>query len=265
MINDKMNVMKIATFNVNSIRKRLPIVTEWITKNQPDVMCLQETKVEDKLFPLDPLQNLGYHVTFRGMKAYNGVATLSKEKPSKVVYGLKEGPDSEDFRIIQTVIYGIPIFNTYIPQGYLIDSPKYQYKLTWFQQLRKVFEDRLNPSKPALWLGDLNVAPSPLDVHHPERHKKHVCYHELAQEAYKNTVSWGFVDVFRKLYPDRVQYTFWDFFGNSFANNRGWRIDHILATAPLANRCTQVEVDLAPRQAPTPSDHTVVWAEFKLP
>ena len=254
--------MKIATFNVNSIRKRMPIVVEWIQKNKPDVMCLQETKVEDAHFPLEPLQSLGYHVTFRGMKAYNGVATLSLEKPSKVIYGLEEGPDSEDFRIIQTVIQGITIFNTYIPQGYLIDSPKYQYKLTWFKRLKKVFEERLSPNKPVIWLGDMNVAPSPLDVHHPERHKKHVCYHELAQQAYADVLSWGFVDSFRSLYPDRVQYTFWDFFSNSFANNRGWRIDHIMITKPLVERLKSVEVDLIPREAPTPSDHTVVCAEF---
>lgn len=255
--------MKIATYNVNSIRKRMPIVVEWIEKNKPDVMCLQETKVVDALFPLEPLQKLGYHVTYRGMKSYNGVATLSLEKPTKVIYGLQEGPDAEDFRIIQTTIRGIPIFNTYIPQGNLIESPKYHYKLNWFTRLRTVFEERLNPKKPAIWLGDLNVAPGPLDVHSPERHKKHVCYHEQAQKAYKYTVKWGFVDVFRALHPDTVQYTFWDFFSNSFANNRGWRIDHILATAPLVKRCTKVEVDLVPRSSPTPSDHTVVWAEFE--
>ncbi len=254
--------MKIATFNVNSIRKRMPVVIDWINANRPDVMCLQETKVEDVHFPLAPLQELGYHVTFRGMKAYNGVATLSLEKPSEVIYGLEPGPDSEDFRIIQTVIRGIPVINTYIPQGYLIDSPKYQYKLNWYKRLRKMFDERLSPSKPAVWLGDMNVAPGPLDVHAPEKHKKHVCYHEFAQQAYQATVEFGFVDVFRKLFPDKVQYTFWDFFAKSFETNKGWRIDHIMATAPLADRCKKVEVDLVPRRASTPSDHTVLWAEF---
>ncbi len=256
--------MKIATFNVNSIRKRLPIVIDWIKTNHPDVMCLQETKVVDPDFPLAPLTELGYHVTFRGMKGYNGVATLSLEKPEKVIYGLEEGPDSEDFRIIQTVIKGIPVVNTYIPQGFLIDSPKYQYKLGWYKRLRKYFDQHLDLNKPAVWVGDMNVAPGPLDVHSPEKHKKHVCYHEDAQKAYQDTVHNLFVDVYRSKYPDQIGYTFWDFFAKSFENNKGWRIDHIMATPPLATACTHVEVDLTPRRAPSPSDHTVLWASFNV-
>lgn len=254
--------MKISTYNCNSIRKRMPIVVDWLKANRPDVLCLQETKVEDKDFPLAPLEELGYHVTYRGMKAYNGVATLSLEKPEKVVYGLSAGSDSEDFRIIQTVVNGITIVNTYVPQGFLIDSPKYVYKLGWFERLRGYFKAHISIQTPAVWLGDLNVAPSDLDVHGPEKHRKHVCFHEDAKRAYQETVNGLFIDVFRQKYPDRIQYTFWDFFANSFANNKGWRIDHILATPVLAKRCTATEVDLAPRRAPSPSDHTIVWAEF---
>src|SRR4051812_34626743 len=128
--------MKIATLNVNSIRKRMPIVLDWIQKNKPDVMCLQETKVVDADFPLQPLMDAGYNITYRGMKSYNGVATLSLKKPERVMYGLEEGPDSEDFRILLTVIDNVQIVNTYIPQGFLIDSPKYQYKLGWYKRLR---------------------------------------------------------------------------------------------------------------------------------
>src|SRR5205085_1702651 len=123
---------KIATYNVNSIRRRLPLVLAWLAEHQPDVMCLQETKVQDSDFPLAELQAAGYHVAFRGMKAYNGVATLSREQPDEVIHGLHDGPDNEDVRIIQTVIQGIPIVNTYVPQGYLITSEKYVYKLDWF-------------------------------------------------------------------------------------------------------------------------------------
>ncbi len=256
--------MKIATFNVNSIRKRISIVTDWIKANHPDVMCLQETKVVDADFPLAPLTDLGYHVTYRGMKGYNGVATLSLEKPEKVVYGLVEGPDSEDFRIIQTVVRGIPIINTYIPQGFAIDSPKYQYKLGWFLRLKSYFEEHLDFTKPAVWLGDLNIAPGLLDVHSPEKHKKHPCYHEDAQKAYRDTINGQFVDVYRSKYPDKNGYTFWDFFSNSFANNKGWRIDHMLATPPLAKTCSEIDVDLIPRRAPSPSDHTVLWANFDI-
>jgi len=256
--------MKIATFNCNSIRKRMPIVLEWLSANKPDVLCLQETKVVDELFPFQPLVDAGYHVSFRGMKGYNGVATLSLEKPSKVIHGLCEGPDSEDFRIIQTIIRGIPVINTYVPQGFDITNPKYQYKLGWYKRLKAYFEEHIDFKKPAVWLGDLNVAPGDLDVHGPEKHLKHPCFHADAKNAYAATIELGWVDVFRAKYPDRVQYTFWDFFMNSFARDKGWRIDHILATPPLAKKCKDVIVDLTPRKAPSPSDHTVVVAEFDV-
>jgi len=254
--------MKIATYNVNSIRKRLPIVLEWLKVHRPDVMCLQETKVRDEEFPLAALKDAGYFVTFRGRTAYNGVATLSRTEPEHVVHGLCEGPDSEDDRILLTVIRGIPIVNTYVPQGYKVASDKYTFKLVWFRRIRRYFEEHLNPARPAVWLGDVNVAPEPIDVYHPDRRVNDVDFHIEARNAFKEARDWGFVDVFRALHPDRVQYTYWDYFRNALQNNWGWRIDHILATPPMAARCKAVEVDMAARQAPSASDHTVVWAEF---
>ena len=239
-------------------------MTGWLTTHQPEVLCLQETKVVDSEFPLEALAETGYHVTFRGMKGYNGVATFTREKPEKVIHGLQAGPDHEDFRILQTVVNGIPIINTYIPQGYAPATEKFAYKLGWFKRLRAYFAEHLDPQRPAIWLGDLNVAPEPIDVYDPENLVNSPDFHPEARAAYKETVGWGFVDVFRRLYPDVRQYTYWDFFQNRFARNHGWRIDHILATAPLAERCIRVEVDLAPRQAPGPSDHTVLWAEFDV-
>jgi exodeoxyribonuclease-3 len=256
--------MKVATYNVNSIRRRLPIVLDWLNLHQPDVLCLQETKVQDSEFPIEALQEIGYHASFRGMKGYNGVATLSRAKPEHVMYGLHEGPDNEDVRIIQTVIDGVPIINTYVPQGYSIKSEKYAFKLEWFKRMHRYFETYLDPAKPAIWLGDLNVAPEPIDVYHPDRRVNDVDFHIDARNAYKETVAWGFVDVFRKLHPDRVQYTYWDYFRRAFENNWGWRIDHILTTAPLAALCKQADVDLTPRQAPGASDHTIVCAEFNV-
>ena len=254
--------MKIATYNVNSLRRRLPVVLAWLQQEQPDVMCLQETKVQDSEFPVDAVQSAGYHASFRGMKAYNGVATLTREKPERIVHGFGEGSDNEECRILQTVVSGIPIINTYVPQGYSIKSDKYQFKLEWFKRLRQYLEAHLDPDKPAVWLGDLNVAPEPIDVYHPDRRVNDVDFHIDARNAYKDVASWGFVDVFRQLHPDRIQYTYWDYFRNAFENNWGWRIDHILATAPLAARCMKTEVDLGLRKAPSSSDHTVVWAEF---
>lgn len=255
--------MKIATFNVNSIRKRLPIVLDWLQQHQPDVLCLQETKVQDADFPALSLASAGYLATFRGMKSYNGVAVLSLTPPEAVFYGLDDGGDPDEARLIRAVIQGIPIINTYIPQGFELDSPKYAYKLEWFARLRRYFEKHLSPKKPAVWCGDMNVAPAPIDVHSPETHLNHVCFHENARRAYAKTVAWGFVDVFRKLYPDRQQYTFWDYRKpSSLDANKGWRIDHILATPPLAEKCTKAEVDVEPRRDPNASDHTFLWADF---
>ena len=255
--------MKIATYNVNSIRQRLPIGLEWLKANQPDVMCLQETKVQDQDFPVQAIREAGYFAAFRGMKAYNGVATLTRVEPERVIHGLHEGPDNEDFRIIQTMVEGIAIVNSYVPQGYKITSEKYAQKLQWFRRLRSYFEEALRPDGPAIWVGDLNVAPEPIDVYHPDKRVNDVDFHIDARNAYKETVAWGFVDVFRKLHPDAVQYTYWDYFRNAFERNFGWRIDHILATAPLAERCRRVEVDMNARKSKGASDHTVVWAEFE--
>ena len=258
--------MKIATFNVNSIRIRLPIVVQWLEQHQPDVLCLQETKVQDELFPTLAFAGSGYHLAYRGMKSYNGVAVLSRKEPESVCYGFEDGaPELDDVRLMRVVIDGIPIVNTYVPNGFKIDSPKYTYKLGWYTRLRLYFEKHLSPDRPAVWCGDMNVAPEPIDVHSPDKHLRHVCYHEDVRRAYKETVAWGFVDVFRKLYPDRQQFTFWDYLRpSSLDNNKGWRIDHILATAPMADKCTQVDVDIEPRRASSPSDHTFLWAEFSV-
>jgi exodeoxyribonuclease-3 len=257
--------MKIATWNINSIRRRVPILLDWLAANQPDVLCLQETKVQDDSFPLLAIQTAGYHVYFRGRTAYNGVATLTLRPAESVLHGLHEGPDNEDDRILNTVIGGIPIVNTYVPQGHSIRSEKYTFKLEWFSRIRRYFEERLDPGKPAIWLGDLNVAPEEIDVYHPDRRVNDVDFHIDARNAYKAAVEWGFTDVFRMLHPDRVQYTYWDYFRNALQNNWGWRIDHILATAPLARTCRVADVDMEPRRAAGASDHTIMWAEFDLP
>jgi exodeoxyribonuclease-3 len=254
--------MKVATFNVNSLRRRLPIVLDWVTTHKPDVMCLQETKVQDSDFPFAEIESAGYHVFFRGMKSYNGVATLTREKPDKVIYGLREAPDSEDVRILQTVVHGIPIVNTYVPQGRSIVSDKYIEKLMWFKHLKRYFETHLDPAQPALWLGDINVAPEPIDVYHPEKRVNDVDFHIDARNAFKDACAWGFIDLFRMLHPQRVQYTYWDYYRRAFENNWGWRIDHVLATAPLAKRCRSIEVDLEARKTSGASDHAIVWAEF---
>ncbi len=256
-------MLKIATYNVNSVRRRLGSVLDWLEKHRPDALCLQETKVQDSEFPVEEIRAAGYCVTFRGHKGYNGVATITRGAPDFILHGLCEGPDSEDDRILQTVVRGVPILNTYVPQGHRVGSDKYVFKLEWFLRLRRYLRERLDPAKPAVWCGDLNVAPEPIDVYHPDRRVNDTDFHIDARNAYKNVVSWGFEDVFRKLHPDRVQYTYWDYFRNAYQNNWGWRIDHILATPALAEKCVACDVDTAPRELAGASDHAVVWAEFE--
>jgi exodeoxyribonuclease-3 len=257
--------MKIATFNVNSIRIRLAVILGWLEKHQPDVLCLQETKCHDEQFPALALASSGYHVSFRGMKGYNGVAMLTRTSPESVTYGFDDGGEPDEARLMRGIVQGLPIINTYVPNGYQIVSPKYAYKLDWYKRLRAYFDKHLAADRPALWCGDMNVAPEPIDVHSPEKHLRHVCFHEDVRRAYREALAWGFVDVFRKLYPDKQQFTFWDYLRpSSLEKNKGWRIDHILVTAPLAERCTAVEVDIEPRRASNASDHTFLWAEFAL-
>lgn len=254
--------MKIATYNVNSIRKRLPIVLEWLRVHQPDVLCLQETKIQDQDFPILAFEAAGYHAMFRGMKSFNGVATLTKQKPERVMHGFEAGSDAEDVRVLQVVVDGIAIVNTYVPQGQKVGSEKYAYKLDWFRRLGEYFHDYVDAGQPLVWLGDLNVAPEPIDVYHPDRRVNDPDFHIDARNAYKKLRDGRFTDTFRKLHPDTVAYTYWDYFRNAFENNWGWRIDHILVTPELAATCARAEVDLEPRRAPDPSDHTVFWAEF---
>ncbi|RMH05575.1 MAG: exodeoxyribonuclease III [Nitrospirae bacterium] len=255
--------MKVATFNVNSIRRRLDTVVHWLTRHQPDILCLQETKVQDKDFPVETLAAAGYHARFRGMKGYNGVAVLSRTPPEQVTFGLGSSSNADTDRFMRVVIHGITIINTYVPQGSSIRSPRYQYKLDWFARLREYFATHYSPHECIVWCGDMNVAPTPLDVYSPHTHLNHVCFHEAVREAYRRTVQWGFEDVFRRLHPNRQEYTFWDYRQPCAVRaHRGWRLDHILATRPLAIHCTASEVDLAPRLGSLPSDHTIVWAMF---
>ncbi|MBV8818397.1 MAG: exodeoxyribonuclease III, partial [Acidobacteriaceae bacterium] len=236
-----------------------------LAQHKPDVMCLQETKVQDSDFPVDALREAGYHARYRGEKSYNGVATLTVREPEAVGYGFCEGPDSEDVRVLEVVVGGVPVVNTYVPQGYKINSDKYAFKLEWFRRVRRYFEERFDAGKPLIWTGDMNVAPEPIDVYHPDRRVNDGDFHIDARNAYAAAAAWGFVDVFRKLHPERVEYTYWDYFRNAFENNWGWRIDHILATASLADVCTAADVDREPRRAAGASDHTIAWAEFDWP
>jgi exodeoxyribonuclease-3 len=256
--------VKVASYNVNSLRVRLPIVTRWLTDNKVDVLCVQETKVQDVDFPTDAFEDIGYNYVFKGQKSYNGVAIFSKHQIEQAVFGLPNEPKDEA-RIIKAEINGIFIVNTYVPQGHSPDSEKFQYKLKWFARLLEYFQCNFHSLDTVLWTGDLNIAPKPVDVYDPETLLGHVCFHPDVHRALNEILNWGFVDVFRKHCDDANEFTFWDYrMRDSFGRNLGWRLDHMMATTPLAEQSTSCYIDKEPRAAERPSDHTPIVAEFDL-
>jgi len=256
--------MKVASFNVNSLRARLPIVLQWLAEYQPNILCVQETKVQDNDFPIEAFDETGYKYKFKGQKSYNGVAIFSRNEITNVESGFDDEPKDEA-RLIKAEINGVIIVNTYVPQGYLPESQKFDYKLNWFSRLLAFFEKHFEPTDPVLWVGDLNVAPQPIDVYDPVILLGHVCFHPEVHKALEKVLGWGFVDVFRMHCKEAGQYTFWDYrLRNSFKRNLGWRLDHIMATKPLAEKCTDCYIDKQPRLAERPSDHTPIIAEFDI-
>jgi exodeoxyribonuclease-3 len=254
--------MKIASFNVNSLRARLPLVLGWLSEHHPDVLCVQETKVQDTDFPTDVFVETEYQYIFKGQKKYNGVAIFSRSEIANVEFGFEDEPKDQS-RLVKAEINGIVIVNSYVPQGYLPESEKFEYKLNWFSRLLAFFDKNFKPAEPVLWVGDFNVAPEAIDIYDPEGLSGHVCFHPDVHKALKRVSQWGFVDVFRMHCDQPGQYTFWDYrLRNSFKHNLGWRLDHIMATEPLAKRSTACYIDKEPRLADRPSDHTPIVAEF---
>lgn len=258
--------MRIATFNVNSIRSRIDVVRRWVETARPDVLCLQETKVQDPDFPALDIEGMGYRSVFRGEKTYNGVAVLSTRAPDAVEFGFRDGGQADETRLAIAKFGPLTVVNTYVPQGREVDHPMFAYKLEWFARLRRLFDARFSPADALLWCGDLNVAAGPDDVHSPEQYADHVCYHPDARAAFAACMAWGFVDVFRRFHPEPGQYSFFDYrTPNALKRGIGWRLDYLLASPALAARATGSFIDTEPRRAEKPSDHTVVVADFDLP
>ena len=256
--------MKIASFNVNSIRARLGILLDWLAKESPDVLCVQETKVVDTDFPQSAFQDVHYNVVFRGEKGYNGVAIFSKAVMQHVRFGFDEN-ETYGTRIVTATINKVPIVNTYIPQGFHPLSKQFREKLDWFQMLYDYFNNNFSPEKSLLWLGDFNVAPEAIDVHNPEKLLGQVGYHPDEHAALQRFNKWGFVDVFRMHQSGPEEYSFWDYrVKNAVKRNIGWRVDHIWATKPLAKKSFNAWIDIEPRLKEKPSDHTPIVAEFNI-
>jgi len=261
---ERVKTFKIATYNVNSLRSRLPIVIEWLEAHRPDILCIQETKVSDESFPRDVFLEKGYQVAYCGRKQYNGVATFSLQVPDDVSYGFKDGGPPDGDRLIITRFGALVVVNTYVPQGRERGTEHFTYKLDWFRRLKRLFEENFSPHDKIIWCGDLNVAREPIDVHDPKRLLGHVDFNPEVWECFDQVVSFGFVDLFRLVHPGEVgQYTFFDYRVPKVVERKlGWRVDHILATHDLAKCLKDCYIDMGPRLGKKPSDHTVLVAEF---
>lgn len=255
--------MKVATFNANSVRMRLPIILDWLARHQPDVLALQETKVEDDKFPVSDFEEAGWNVVVHGMKMRNGVAIVSKSPAFDVHRSFEDGAWPEDCRLMTAKIDGITIINTYVPNGTQVGSEKWVYKLKWLEKFGQYVSSRFKPSDDVVWLGDINIAPTEKDVFDPKRHLGGVGFHPDEHARLNELLKWGWKDAFRKFEQDAGHYTFWEFvIPRSFEKNLGWRIDHIYLPPHLWERCTACIIDKAPRALDKPSDHTFVVAEF---
>lgn len=256
--------MKIATWNVNSIRLRLDQVLEWLQNTGTDVLCVQETKVDDENFPLQPIVDAGFNVAYFGQKSYNGVAIISRHQIGDVQMGFPEDDDESPKRLIAATINGVRIVNTYIPNGTELWTDKFTFKLDWLQRLRRMFDEECDLNSNVLLCGDFNVAPEELDVWSIPQWTGKLHFSKPERAAIDHVKKWGFVDVFRKLNGNLQEFSWWNYREGAWQRNQGLRIDHIWVSPLLADKCTGCWIDKTPRGQEKPSDHTPVVAEFDL-
>ena len=254
--------MKIATWNVNSIRARLPRLLDWLGRTQPDVVCLQELKVPDDDFPIEEIRTAGYRAVFHGQRTYNGVGILSRTEPSDVVVGLEGGADEDQARLIAATIAGVRFLSAYFPNGQTVGSDKWAYKLDWMSRLKRHLAERYSPRDPLVLCGDFNVAPEDRDVARPDEWAGSVLCQDEARQALKAIAAWGLVDAVRLHHEGPGPYSWWDYRMLAFPKGNGLRIDHLFLTQPLAARCTAAFVDRNERKGKLPSDHAPVLIEL---
>ncbi|MEO6734005.1 MAG: exodeoxyribonuclease III [Ferruginibacter sp.] len=255
--------MKIATYNVNGVNGRLPVLLRWLDETKPDVVCLQELKAPLEKFPETAIKDAGYNAIWHGQKSWNGVAILARDsEPEEVRRALPGDPDDTHSRYIEAMINGIHICCLYLPNGNPVPGPKFEYKLRWFERLTAHAATLLAAKKPVLLAGDFNVMPTELDVYKPERWVDDALFRPEIRLAFKMLVEQGWTDAIRKLYPKDVIYTFWDYFRNAYGRNAGLRIDHFLLSPHLSKRLIAAGVDRHVRGWEKSSDHTPVWIEL---
>ncbi|MBF8269077.1 MAG: Exodeoxyribonuclease III [Gammaproteobacteria bacterium] len=256
-------MLKIATWNVNSIRVRLPQVLDWLAVAAPDIVALQETKIVNELFPVEEFRQAGYQTICNGQKTYNGVAIISKTPASDVVTDLPTFPDPQK-RLLHARYGDIAVVNLYIPNGMAVGSDKYAYKLDWLTQLQQFLYERLGQMRLLVVLGDFNIAPADEDVHDPAAWQGSVLVSPAERAHFFQFIDKGLVDCYRLFKQEVHSFTWWDYRAAGFARNHGLRIDHILASRQLAEHCKICRIDTAPRKLERPSDHAPVIAVFDL-
>jgi exodeoxyribonuclease-3 len=256
--------LKLATWNVNSLKVRLPHLLGWLAGAQPDVVCLQETKTEDRNFPLAEINAAGYQAVYCGQKAYNGVAILARTALTDVQHGIPNFPDDPK-RVIAATVGNARILCLYAPNGQEPGSDKYAYKLRWYQALTAWLGSEVEKQPRLAVLGDLNIAPEARDVHDPKRWEGKIHFSEPERAAFRAVVDVGLADAFRLFEQPAKQFTWWDYRLLAFQRGWGLRIDHILLAPELAKRCTACTIDVEPRKLERPSDHAPVIAELKGP
>jgi exodeoxyribonuclease-3 len=253
--------MKIATWNVNSLKVRLPQVLDWLAGTEPDALCLQETKTEDKGFPFAELESAGYRALHNGQKTYNGVAILTRAEPADPLRDLP-GFDDPQKRLIAATVDGIRLVCAYMPNGQEIGADKYQYKLKWLAALHDWLRAEMERHPRLALLGDFNIAPEDRDVHDPEAWREKILCSTPERAAFRDFLDLGLADAFRLFEQPEKSYSWWDYRMMAFRRNIGLRIDHILLSPELAGRCRSCAIDKTPRKLERPSDHAPVIAEL---
>ncbi len=255
--------MQIATYNVNGINARLPVLLKWLAEKKPDVVCLQELKAPQEKIPVGAIEEAGYSGIWHGQKSWNGVAILARDTQPEEVTRILPG-DSEDIqsRYIEAMVKGIRICCLYLPNGNPAPGPKFDYKLNWFQRLTSHASELIAMDLPVVLTGDFNVMPTELDVYKPERWVNDALFRPETRAAFSKLMDQGWTDAIRKLYPDETIYTFWDYFRNAYGRNAGLRIDHFLLNPSLDKRLKSAGVDHEVRGWEKSSDHAPVWIEI---
>lgn len=254
--------MIVATWNVNSVLARLPLVLRWLDSARPDVLCLQEVKCTQERFPSAELAEAGYASAVNGQPTYNGVAILAREEIESVSRGMPTDEEGAHARVIAATVGGVRIVNVYVPNGQAVGTDKYKFKLDWLARLRSYLDEEFWTDDEVLLCGDFNVAPEDRDVHDPELWRGRILFSKREREAIESVRDWGFADAYRLHNQSGGNFSWWDYRDGSFRKNAGLRIDHIWVSEPLAARCKRSWIDREPRGWERPSDHTPVVAEF---